>query len=232
MTLSLLSILTLAAILLALAALPSASVALVLSRTATAGLRQGAWVALGIVMGDLVFVVLALLGLLALADALGEAFLWLKLLGGAYLIALGSQLLLPTSERTSERKPARKPAATSADTHTATPDTTHPSTAPTANAPSNLVSFAAGLLLTLGDLKAILFYASLFPAFVDVPALTVVDMAVIACLTVVTVGGVKLGYAWLASRAVDWGQGKEGVVRKLVGGLAVGAGVVVIGRSV
>ena len=228
MTLSLLSILSLAAILLALAALPSASVALVVSRTATAGLRQGAWVALGIVMGDLVFVVLALLGLLALADALGEAFLWIKLLGGAYLIALGSQLLLRTSERTSERKPARPPARTSTAEHAATPPTGHPS----ANAPSNLVSFAAGLLLTLGDIKAILFYASLFPAFVDVPALTGVDMAVIACLTVVTVGGVKLGYAWLASRAVDWGQGSEGVVRKLVGGLAVGAGVVVIGRSV
>ena len=232
MTLSLLSVLSLAAILMALAALPSASVALVVSRAATAGLRQGAWVALGIVAGDLLFVGLALLGLLALADLLGETFLWIKLLGGAYLIGQGSQLLLRPPMRPSMHDSQRPPLhpdkpGEHAASQTADTPTTH-TTAPA----SAVVSFGAGLLLTLGDIKAILFYASLFPAFVDVPALTGADMAVIALLTVVTVGGVKLGYAWLASRAVEWGQGSGGVVRKLVGGMAVGAGVVVIGRSV
>ena len=193
MTLTFLSILSLAAMLLALAALPSASVALVVSRAASAGLRQGAWVALGIVAGDLLFVGLALLGLLALADLLGETFLWIKLLGGAYLIILGSRPMRP-SMRDSQHPPLHphKPVEHAASQTADTP-TTHP-TAPA----SAVVSFGAGLLLTLGDIKAILFYASLFPAFVDVPALTGADMAVIALLTVVTVGGVKLGYAWLA----------------------------------
>ena len=106
MTLTFLSILSLAAMLLALAALPSASVALVVSRAASAGLRQGAWVALGIVAGDLLFVGLALLGLLALADLLGETFLWIKLLGGAYLIILGSRLLLRPPRPWSPSAPA------------------------------------------------------------------------------------------------------------------------------
>lgn len=39
------------------------------------------------------------------------------------------------------------------------------------------ISFAAGIGLTLGDVKAILFYAALFRAFVDLTAVTVTNIA-------------------------------------------------------
>jgi hypothetical protein len=39
-------------------------------------------------------------------------------------------------------------------------------------------SFAAGIALTLGDVKAILFYAALFPVFVDVTVLSTFDIGV------------------------------------------------------
>lgn len=60
------------------------------------------------------------------------------------------------------------------------------------------VSFFSGLLLTLGDVKAIILYASLFPVFVNVATITAPDIAIISAATVVEVGGVKLGYAYLA----------------------------------
>jgi threonine/homoserine/homoserine lactone efflux protein len=64
-----------------------------------------------------------------------------------------------------------------------------------------LSSFTSGLLLTLGDQKAILFYLGFFPAFVDLDTVTLADVLLICLITLVTVGGVKLLYAWLVSRA-------------------------------
>ncbi|MEQ8408772.1 MAG: LysE family translocator [Gammaproteobacteria bacterium] len=158
----------------ALALLPSASVALVITRSTTAGLHNGIAVGMGIVLGDLLFVCLAVLGMAALAEALGGLFVYVRYLAGAYLIWFGITLI--------KRKPV-------------------PSSNANNKASGNLlVSFLSGLLLTLGDIKAIIFYASFLPAFVDLTSLDVSDITVIAGITVVAVGGVKLGYAVAASR--------------------------------
>lgn len=58
----------------------------------------------------------------------------------------------------------------------------------------------AGLLLTLGDLKAILFDASLFSLFVDLGQLCIVDVLLIIVITTLSVGGVKLLYVLAAGK--------------------------------
>lgn len=118
-----------------LAAVPSLSVLAVSARAASAGFRQGAWVTLGIVAGDTVFIVLAIFGLQWLAAALGDAFVWLKYLGAAYLLWLGFRLW-----RADTAVEARAASGVAASTS----------------------SFMSGLLLTLGDHKAILFYLGFF----------------------------------------------------------------------
>ncbi|MEX1117349.1 MAG: LysE family translocator [Terrimicrobiaceae bacterium] len=80
-------------IMLALAAMPSASVALVVARSSSLGLRNGIATAGGIVTGDLVFVAIAIMGMSALAMAMGPVFSAFKYVGGAYLIWLGIKLL-------------------------------------------------------------------------------------------------------------------------------------------
>lgn len=67
-------IITLVTIMTLLAAIPSSSVALVVIRASTMGVKQGVITSLGVVAGDLVFVAMALLGLSALSEQLG-AFL-------------------------------------------------------------------------------------------------------------------------------------------------------------
>ena len=62
-------------------------------------------------------------------------------------------------------------------------------------------SFLAGLLITLADQKAILFYLGFFPAFVDLARMTPVDTLTIVAIAAIGVGGAKLVYAWLADRA-------------------------------
>jgi threonine/homoserine/homoserine lactone efflux protein len=184
-----------------LAALPSTSVVLVVTRSATAGLRHGLAVVLGIVLGDLLFVAIALLGLTVLADALGGLFLLVKLLGGLYLVWLGGTMLFSRSTR-------RRASANGG------------------SASGLLGSVVAGLLLTLGDLKAILFYASLFPLFVDLEALGIADLLLIILITALSVGGVKLGYAVAASKVT-------GFVRSARLGRAAhrGAGLLLLGAG-
>ena len=198
---------TLGLVMLALSAMPSASVALVVTRSATHGVRNGAAVAAGIVMGDLIFVSLAILGMSVLAETMGAFFAIFKVLGGLYLVWLGMGLLRAKGEVT----------LTSVDS----------------GGSALLTSLVSGLFLTLGDVKAILFYASLFPTFVDMANLTVTGIAVIVVITVVTVGGVKLAYAFAAHGIVSRLQTRRAqkYARMTAGGLMVGAGTYLVAKA-
>ncbi|GGO68584.1 LysE family translocator [Bowmanella pacifica] len=190
--------------LLALAALPSASVVLVVSRSASHGMWQGMMVALGIVTADLLFASLAILGMSALAHWLGEVFSLVRLLAAGYLIWLGWRLL--SQMRFGQPTIAAKSAWSS--------------------------SYLSGLLLTLADIKAIVFYASLFPSILDMQALGVLDVVYLLLLTVFAVGGVKVLYAWLGSSLiVRLGGNRFGLIwQRVTGGLMVGGGVYLLLR--
>lgn len=196
------------AIMLALAALPSTSVALVVTRSATLGVRNGVAVAAGIVLGDIVFVVLTLVGLSIVAEATGSLFVLLKYLGAMYLIWLGFSLLNTGNETGRFDRTANKSG-------------------------SLFVSFLAGFALTLGDLKAVAFYASLFPLFVDLSELRMSDALVIVMITIASVGGVKFAYALSARKLATWltALELENFARKAAGGIMLGAGAYIIAKA-
>jgi threonine/homoserine/homoserine lactone efflux protein len=188
-------------IMVALAAMPSASVALVVTRSATLGVANGIAVSVGIVLGDLVFILLAIAGLSVVAETMGGLFMVIKYLGAVYLLWLGSTLLTSKSvtEITVERSIEKR----------------------------NLVaSFLAGFMLTLGDIKAIVFYVSLFPVFVDLSSLHVADILTIISVMVVAVGGVKAIYAFSSLKVASLAKRYklDNAARKTAGGLMVGAG--------
>lgn len=199
--------LTLLIVMLPLAAMPSASVALVVARSASAGRASGAAAASGIVAGDLLFIAMALLGMSLLAGWLGTMFSLVKYIGGAYLIFLGISLLRSKPLSTLQRR--------------------------TTAMSSLLADFFAGLALTLGDIKAILFYASLFPMLVDMQHITLADTALITLITTITVGGVKMIYVLLATHIVD--RLRDGLSsdmpRKFGGILMIGCGSALITKA-
>ena len=194
-------------VMLPLAAMPSTSVALVVARSVSAGRVSGVFSALGIVVGDLVFVAIALIGMSLLAEWLGAFFSVVKYCGGAYLIWLGFSLLKSKSTPTDQRTTSR--------------------------ASSFAADFLAGLFLTLGDVKAILFYASLFPTLIDSRGIGLWDILLIMAITIVTVGGVKLGYVIFASKLVDRLRGRfaSEVPRKFGGAMMIGCGSVLIAKT-
>lgn len=189
----------------ALAALPSSSVALVVARSAIYDVKNGLAAAAGIVAGDLIFMTMAILSMTALASQLGALFAIIKYLAAAYLIWFGigliySQLGKKLPAQTAQIDAGEKP----------------PSGSGTLAA-----SFGAGLLLTLGDVKAIFFYASLLPTFLDLASLTAVDIAIISAITIVSVGLVKAVYAVAANRisAASKGFSREREAKLLTGGI-------------
>lgn len=156
----------------ALAIIPSLSVLTVVARSAALGFNHGLATTVGIVSGDLVFIVLAISGLAAVSENNNSLFVVVKYFGGAYLIWLGIKLAQSRGKFAEiEVEPT-----------------------------SWFSSFLCGLLITLGDQKAILFYISFFPAFLDLSRVSVTDTTIVMIIATVAVGGVKLGYAYLAER--------------------------------
>ncbi|HMO03959.1 MAG TPA: LysE family translocator [Kiritimatiellia bacterium] len=171
------SLFAFAGAMLVLAALPGTSVLTVVARSVAGGFRHGAAAAAGVVLGDFVYILLALGGLHALVARFGDVLSWVRVGCGLYLVWLGWTMARASSPGIPVEQEG------------------------TGSCWSSLV---AGLVLTLADQKAILFYLGFFPAFFDVPALGAGEIAVIVAVTAVCVGGVKLVYAALAGRAAAW----------------------------
>jgi len=188
------------------ALVPGVSVLAVSARAAALGFSHGLLTAAGIVVGDMVFILIAIYGLSVLADLLGSYFVLLKYAGGVYLIWLGSVLWRSKSKTDSIR---------------VTGGNTMPS------------SFLAGLLITLADQKAVLFYLGIFPAFADLTALSVTDTGIILIIAMVAVGGPKLWYAFMADKAglILKNARATSLMNQVAGGMMMGVGVFILAKA-
>jgi len=157
-----------------LAMIPSISVLAVSARAAAFGFTHGMFTALGIVVADILFILVAIYGLVFIAELMGDEFTLVKYIGGIYLIWLGISLWRADAKTRKSGELGESSLGS---------------------------SFLTGFLITLGDQKAILFYLGFFPAFIDLRHVTPVDTLLIILIAVVSVGGAKLIYAWLADRA-------------------------------
>ena len=158
---------------LTLAIIPSPSVFAVIARSLSSGFIHGLITVIGILFGDFCYIVFAVYGLSAIASNLELLFTLVNYLGAAYLIWIGTKLCLAKSKVSEIR---------------------------TVPESSWLASFLGGLFMTLGDSKAIFFYVSFFPAFLDLKQISITDTVTIMAIATITVGGVKVGYAYLAKK--------------------------------
>ena len=163
----------------ALAIIPSISVLAVVARSAALGFSHGLATAMGIVVGDFIFIILAIYSLSAVAENMGDLFLLVKCGGGIYLIWSGIELI---------RHRSKTIEVTTVETK------------------SQLSSFFSGLSITLGDQKAVFFYLSFFPAFLNLDRVSLLDVVIVMAIATVAVGGIKVGYAYLGDRATFLGQ--------------------------
>lgn len=200
------STLAFALAMLILAATPGPGVFASLAQALSSGFRSSINVIAGIVIGDLLFLILAIFGLSAVAYALGELFFIVKIIGGAYLIWLGYKMW------TAEPVPLNSDLGVGKR--------------------NGWQRFLGGLFITLSNPKVILFYCGFLPTFMDLRSLAVVDIAIVATVVVTILSSVMMVYSYSAARARQL-FGSRRATRNLnrgAGTVLIGTGMVIATR--
>ncbi len=154
-------------------ALPGPGIVAMVARGLGSGFRATLPMAIGIALGDLIYLTAAVLGLAFIAKSFGLAFMAFKYAGAAYLLYLAWKFW--TSGVGIEKVDARR-------------------------AEGPVASFLSGLLVTLGNPKVMVFYLALLPAIVDLTTVTLSDYLVLTGLTLVILLMILLPYLALATR--------------------------------
>jgi threonine/homoserine/homoserine lactone efflux protein len=200
------SVLGLLSSMLILAMLPSVSVSTVSARSASGGFIHGVATTIGIIAGDLFYILLAIFGLALLSEAMGESAYLIKYAGGAYMIWIGIRLWRAGSKPISAERQV--------------------------NASSLVSSFMTGLLLTLADQKVVMFYLGFLPAFINLAEISYLDAAIVMATTIVAVGSVKLAYAFIAHKAgTVFGPKASTMLNRSASGVMVGVGLYLFSKQ-
>ncbi|MEM1266796.1 MAG: LysE family translocator [Pseudomonadota bacterium] len=172
---------------------------------ALSGGFAAAWpLALGVAIGDVFWPLLAIFGVTLLASVYEDVLTVLRI-GGAILFTVMGVLLI----RHADSSIAENPRLTR---------------------PGLWAGFSAGLLVILGNPKAILFYMGLLPTFFDMTALTTADIVAVCLLSAIVpfVGNVLL--ALLVGRIRALLQSPKALRRanQSAGGLLIGVGALIL----
>lgn len=200
------SILGLAAAMFLLAITPGPGVFATVSKALSSGFKHAVPVVVGIVVGDLVFLLFAIFGLSLIAETFSELFTLIKYLGGGYLIWLGIKLWRSNPSKTNITE---------------------------SKSQSRKYSFLGGLTITLGNPKVILFYLGFLPTFVDLKVLSSLDVAIVAFVVSMVLGSVMLFYAFTASQArrLFRSESAQNRINKTAGSVMIGTGAVLLSKA-
>lgn len=185
---------------------PGPGVFAILAKAMVEGARRCTLLALGMVISDIVYLILACLGLAAIAEHWGGLFTVIRWAGAAYLIYLGVKLFTT--------KPQIDVAA-----------------AQSANRAS--LEFAQGFLISASNPKVILFYIAFLPTFMDLTVLSSADIALAVALTLIALMAGLMLIAYAAHWASAKLQSEQSVKRlnQTAGGIMIGAGAYLAARS-
>jgi threonine/homoserine/homoserine lactone efflux protein len=155
-----------------LAATPGPGVFGSMAKAAAEGFKVSLFFIGGLVMGDSILLALALLGLSAISKLVGSMFLIIKIIGGLYLMYLGVRMFRSISISVNTKKKKEE---------------------------NNWQTCLSGILLSLGNPKPILFYASVLPTIINFNEVRISD----ALLMMVLIGLVSFSvvgtYSYIAS---------------------------------
>ena len=154
---------------------PGPGVAAIVARALGGGFWSAVPMIIGILVGDLIYLVFALFGLAAIATLFGPLFIVIRFASAAYLFYMAWKFWTATPGKEQLGPREKEPW---------------------------MRTFVSGFALTLGNPKTIAFFLALLPTVVplDQPITTLgfVELVVIVTVVLVAIG---CGYAWLAAWA-------------------------------
>jgi threonine/homoserine/homoserine lactone efflux protein len=156
-----------------LAATPGPGVFATVARSLASGFKATLPLIMGIILGDILYLLFAVFGLSIIARTMADLFMVIRLIGGGYLIYLGIRIwrsdpkihILADNQHRSPRH-----------------------------------NFFSGLVITLSNPKVILFYCAFLPTFVNLAGLGLIDIFVIALLVISLLGTVLCFYSLAAGQ--------------------------------
>lgn len=157
---------------------PGPGVAAIVARALGGGFWSAMPMIIGILIGDLIYLVFALFGLAAIATYFGAVFVVVRWAGALYLLYIAWQFWTakPGSEQLGPRK--KEPWVR---------------------------TFLAGFALTMGNPKTIVFYLALLPTVVPLDRpMTALGFAELTAIVVVVLLAIGCGYAGLAAWAREF----------------------------
>lgn len=171
----------------------------VVARALGSGFKHAFSMSMGMVLGDLIFLLMAIFGLNAVASMMGEIFIVVKYIGGLYLLYLGFKIFTskPSNQSVKEVKSI-----------------------------SYLTDFTTGLFICLSNPKVILFYLGFLPTFIDLNTLSKADIFLVSALVVIILTFILSFYAYFSSRArrIMKKPRTQNIMNKLAGSVMFGAG--------
>jgi threonine/homoserine/homoserine lactone efflux protein len=171
---------------------------------AMSGGFQAAWpLALGVAIGDAVWPILAVLGVSWVVNEIAGMMTILRYVAAVVFLTIGALLILKADVAlNSDRRLTR---------------------------PGMWAGFIAGVVVILGNPKAILFYMGVLPGFFDLTQVTAWDVLAIVVVSILTPLLGNLAIAGFVNRTRDLLQTPE-VVRRIVrisGGLLIAVGIII-----
>lgn len=185
------------------AAVPGSGVFACIARAIASGFKDTLYIISGILIGNIVFLVIAILDMATAAQALGQLFNVVKYLGALYLIWLSLWLWMSA------------PDAVISSTETASTNSTS--------------NFLTGLVVPFSNSSVIFFYVSLLPTFINVNKLNLTG-SLVAILTIsVALFVVLIIYSCGAARARNLFKSQTDLKKfnRGAGTLMIGTGVCV-----
>jgi len=188
---------------LVIAVSPGPSVALASSQAVRHGPKAAFVATLGDALGTVVHIIVAVLSLEVLIRSAASILPWLQVLGGLYILWLGLRSLRDAKSAEDEQ----------------------------VNPPAYRSAFLSGFLACVSNPKAIVFFAALFPGFIDPKLSVALQSAVYGVFFVVIDGAFILAYALLAHRAATSRIGHRLNMDKLSGFGLLAAGLLLVVRG-
>jgi threonine/homoserine/homoserine lactone efflux protein len=185
---------------------PGPGVAAVVARALGGGFWGAVPMVLGILVGDLIYLVFAIFGLAAIAAWFGPIFVVIRWAGALYLLYIAWSFWTA--------KPGREQV--------------------NARHEGGWKTFLSGLALTLGNPKTIVFYLALLPTIIPLDRpMTVIGFTELVAIVSVVLLLIGFAYAALAAAAREFFKSSTAVRRlnRTAGAIMAGAAVLVVARE-
>lgn len=189
------------------AAVPGPAIAAIVARVLARGTTGLTPFLLGIILSDVIWLTLAVMGLAVLAQTFQGLFLAIKYLGAAYLLWLAWRFW--------------------------TAPATSVSAAPLDVREGGFPAFMGGMMVGLANPKAMMFYLALVPGFIPLNAVTLFTFAELAFITFAVLVVIFSAYVFAAARArrLLTSPRALAVVNRATSAVMVGAAVAVATRT-